>query len=235
MKISNNPCLIVALDFADLKSANDLVERLDPTRCRLKVGKEMFTRFGPSFITSIVKKGFDVFLDLKFHDIPNQVAGACLAAADLGVWMLNVHALGGMKMLEAAKNAIASVPGKRPLLIAVTLLTSLDESELKAIGLKPSVKENVLNLALLANNAGLDGVVCSAEEAAYLRAEIGENFLLVTPGIRLAQDNRDDQKRIMTPRDAIASGVDYLVIGRPITKSPDPLAVIADIEKMILR
>jgi orotidine-5'-phosphate decarboxylase len=226
------PRLIIALDFDNLQQAYSLVEKLEPARCRLKVGKEVFTKFGPTFVERLVKKGFDVFLDLKFHDIPHTVAKACQAAAELGVWMVNVHALGGQEMLRAAREAIENAKDRRPLLIAVTLLTSLVEADLPMIGLQGTMEENVLRLARLAKENLLDGVVCSALEGPLLRSELGKNFYLVTPGIRLKPE-KDDQKRTLTPREAIDAGSDYLVVGRPITRAENPLAVITEIENQI--
>lgn len=212
--------LIIALDFDDKAKAFELVDQLDPSQCRLKVGKESFTRFGPQFVECLQAKGFEIFLDLKFHDIPNTVAKACKAAADLGVWMLNVHALGGKQMMTAAADAIANVPNK-PILIGVTILTSHEQSELTDVGLQGSIEDNVLRLAKLTQDAGLDGIVCSAQEAASLRQTMGSEFQLVTPGIRLS-DAGDDQKRIMSPQNAMSAGANYLVVGRPITQSADP-------------
>ena len=217
----NNSPIIVALDFAESSKALELLSRLDPKQCRVKIGKELFCRGGPALVEKTVKLGFDVFLDLKFHDIPNTVAQACAAAADLGVWMINVHALGGRKMMEAARAALRSQP-KPPLLIAVTVLTSLEANDLLEIGLAGTAQENVLRLAALARQAGMDGVVCSPLEASALRVIHGKNFLLVTPGVRLQGAEQDDQKRVMTPREAIQNGADYLVIGRPITAAADP-------------
>lgn len=220
--------IIVALDFADEASALALVERLDPGLCRLKVGKEMFTRLGPAFVERLMKRGFDVFLDLKFHDIPNTVARACAAAAGLGVWMLNVHASGGRRMMEAAREALDGF-AQRPLLIGVTILTSLSAEELSEIGFTGSPEENVRRLAALAQQSGLDGVVCSPREAAALRSERGDDFLLVTPGVRPAGADIGDQRRVMTPADAMRAGASYLVIGRPITAAADPLAALMEI------
>lgn len=218
--------IIVALDFPDMASAWALVERLDPQLCRLKIGKELFTRAGPAFVQRLVQANYDVFLDLKFHDIPNTVAAACAAAADLGVWMMNVHALGGRRMMTAAREALERAGGTRPLLIAVTILTSLDDSDLVEIGLAGTSADNVQRLAALTRASGLDGVVCSAREAAALRAALGEDFLLVTPGIRPGGSEKGDQRRVMTPGEAMAAGSSYLVIGRPVTQAADPVAVL---------
>jgi orotidine-5'-phosphate decarboxylase len=218
----HDPRIIVALDFSNAGDALQLANKLDSRLCRLKVGKELFTAAGPQLVEKLMTMGFDVFLDLKFHDIPNTVASACKAAARLGVWMVNVHALGGRKMLMAARNAIAQ--GSSTRLIAVTLLTSMDQDDLTDIGLQGQPEQIVERLARLANDCALDGVVCSALEAANLRNQIGKDFCLVTPGIRPAnEDQTDDQKRITTPRQAIANGANYLVIGRPITQSADPI------------
>lgn len=227
-----DPRIVVALDYADAAEALELAEELDPRYCRLKVGKELFTRGGPALVERLVKDDFDVFLDLKFHDIPNTVAQACAAAADLGVWMVNVHALGGRRMMEAARDALerAACP---PLLIGVTVLTSMDENDVREIGLPGTPRDNVLRLAALVKQSGLDGVVCSSQEAADLRQGMGGQFFLVTPGIRPRGAQADDQKRIMTPYDAIRSGSDYLVIGRPITMADDPMRALLEIQAEI--
>ena len=221
--------IVVALDFDKQQDALALVDDLDPKLCRLKVGKEMFSHFGPEFVKALHARGFDVFLDLKFHDIPNTVAKAVKAAADLGVWMVNVHASGGVKMMEAAKKALEPYGESAPLLIAVTVLTSMGEEDLQELGIERSPAEQVLFLAGLVNKAGLDGVVCSAQEASMLKDRFGEDFKLVTPGIRTASASNDDQKRIMTPKKAVDSGSDYLVIGRAITKSQDPITTMKEI------
>jgi len=218
--------IVVALDFDKQADALELVDRLDPSLCRLKIGKEIFTHFGPDFVKQIHAKGFDVFLDLKFHDIPNTVAKAVKAAADLGVWMVNVHASGGTRMMEAARKILEPYGDKAPLLIAVTVLTSMSEDDLLDLGITKSPEEQVNFLAGLAHKAGMDGVVCSAQEASMLRANYEQDFNLVTPGIRTADASSDDQKRIMTPERAVQAGADYLVIGRAITKSSDPIAII---------
>ena len=214
--------IIVAVDFADVKSAWNFIDRVEPNDCRLKIGKELFTHAGPDFIKQIMNKGFDVFLDLKFHDIPNTVAKAIIAAADLGVWMTNVHASGGSRMMQAAKDALYPYGKDAPLLIAVTVLTSMEAVDLQEIGIHVSPLEQATKLALLAKNCGLDGVVCSAKEVQSFRTRLGSDFKLVTPGIRPAGSNADDQRRIMTPQRAQAAGSDYLVIGRPITQAEDP-------------
>ncbi|OCF96613.1 orotidine-5'-phosphate decarboxylase [Gilliamella sp. wkB308] len=214
--------IIVAVDFADVKSAWNFIDRVEPNDCRLKIGKELFTHAGPDFIKQIMNKGFDVFLDLKFHDIPNTVAKAIVAAADLGVWMTNVHASGGSRMMQAAKDALYPYGKDAPLLIAVTVLTSMESVDLQEIGIPISPLEQATKLALLAKNCGLDGVVCSAKEVQSFRTRLGSDFKLVTPGIRPAGANADDQRRIMTPQRAQAAGSDYLVIGRPITQADDP-------------
>jgi orotidine-5'-phosphate decarboxylase len=229
MSEHSGPRIIVALDFAEVGRAEALLAQLDPARCRVKVGKELFTRAGPAIVERAVNAGFGVFLDLKFHDIPNTVAAACEAAADLGVWMVNVHAQGGPAMLAAAHERLASRT-VRPLLVAVTVLTSFEAADLAAIGCPGDPGERVLQLAALARDAGLDGVVCSPLEAAGLRARFGAGFRLVTPGVRPAGAGRQDQKRVMAPAQAVHAGASDLVIGRPITAAPDPLAALAAIE-----
>jgi orotidine-5'-phosphate decarboxylase len=222
--------IIVALDFASEPPALALAERLDPERCRLKVGKELFTRLGPAFVERLQRLGFEIFLDLKFHDIPNTVAAACAAAADLGVWMVNVHVSGGRAMMAAARERLSQYE-RPPLLIGVTVLTSLDRVDLDAIGCPGEPHERVLMLATLARNTGLDGIVCSPQEAASVRAALGLDFRLVTPGVRPTGAASGDQKRVMTPAEALAAGADYLVIGRPITQAPDPLSVVDEIDR----
>jgi orotidine-5'-phosphate decarboxylase len=224
--------IIVALDYADARSATILVDRLQPSACRLKVGKELFTASGPEFVAMLVKRGFDIFLDLKFHDIPNTVAQACKAAAALGVWMLNVHALGGRTMMQSAREAIGTAPG-RPRLIAVTVLTSMAEKDLHEVGIDAAPFDEALRLAALARECGLDGVVCAAHEAGAIRGQLGESFLRVTPGIRLPGDPAGDQKRVMTPRQALESGSSYLVIGRSVTRAAQPLEVLARINSEV--
>lgn len=219
--------LIVALDFPEVASAEAMLTRLDPALCRVKVGKELFTRGGPQMVERIHKQGFEVFLDLKFHDIPNTVAGAVKAAAELGVWMVNVHAGGGGTMMRAAREAIGS--NSSTLLIAVTVLTSLGQEDLTEVGLEVDPETHVLRLAALAQKSGMDGVVCSAREISPLRAVLDKNFLLVTPGIRPASDSADDQKRTQTPAEAVRLGGDYLVIGRPITQAADPRAKLLQV------
>jgi orotidine-5'-phosphate decarboxylase len=227
-----DPRIIVALDFPDAKAALELASRLDAGMCRVKVGKGLYTAAGPALIGKLQASGFGVFLDLKYHDIPSTVAAACAAAAALGVWMVNVHALGGRAMLEAARAALPEA-GKRPRLLAVTLLTSMGARDMAEVGLSGSPQAAVLKLAQLARASGLDGVVCSAQEAPGLRRRCGDDFLLVTPGIRPAGAGPDDQSRVATPRAAIAGGADYLVIGRPITRAPDPLAALRAIHAEI--
>ena len=222
--------VIVALDYPNKEQALAIANQLDPAQCRVKVGKELFTRCGPSIVESLHNAGFDVFLDLKFHDIPNTTAKAVRAAAEMGVWMVNVHASGGRRMMEAAKNELEQVNGADTLLIAVTVLTSMERSDLKDIGLDIDPLEHVKRLASLTEQSGLDGVVCSAQEVTPLRSVIGSDFQLVTPGIRPADAEVGDQKRIMTPSDAIQAGSDYLVIGRPITKAASPLDALAKIQ-----
>ena len=227
-----NSRVIVALDYANAQSAMALVDRLEPAACKVKIGKELFTAAGPAFVATLVQRGFDVFLDLKFHDIPNTVAHACKAAAQMGVWMLNVHALGGRSMMSAAREAIESVP-RKPHLIAVTVLTSMAEPDLREVGIDASPLAEAMKLAGLAQDCGLDGVVCSAHEAGAIRQRHGDRFLRVTPGIRLPQDSAGDQRRVMTPQAAIEAGASYLVIGRSVTGAPDPLALLAHINEEI--
>ena len=231
MNNSQSP-VIVALDFDNQLSALALAERLDPTQCRLKVGKELFTRAGPELVKTLVAMDFDVFLDLKFHDIPNTTAKAVSAAADLGVWMTNVHASGGSRMMSAAKQALEQ-QGSAMLLIGVTVLTSMDDTDIAELGIGRSPVEQVLHLAGLAEKSGLDGVVCSAMEAKVLKAELGADFKLVTPGIRLPENAADDQRRVVSPPQAMAMGSDYLVIGRPITQSSDPLGTLLKINQSL--
>ncbi|MER2493409.1 orotidine-5'-phosphate decarboxylase [Catenovulum sediminis] len=232
MQNCNSP-VVVALDFNDAQKAQQLVSQLTPADCRLKVGKEMFTLFGPEFVKSLTSKGFDVFLDLKFHDIPATTAKACLAAANLGVWMLNVHASGGVNMMQTAKNLLQDNFQNPPLLIGVTVLTSMDDQDIQSLGIQRSAGEQVIHLAGLAQQAGLDGVVCSAQEASALKSEFGQDFKLVTPGIRPEGADVGDQKRIMTPKKAISSGSDYLVIGRPVTQADNPKAVLDAINQSL--
>ena len=228
MKNDIGPRIIVALDYPDAGSTLQLVNRLEPLQCRLKVGKELFTVAGPDFVRRLAGEGFDVFLDLKFHDIPNTVARACTAAAGLGVWMLNVHALGGERMLTAAREAVAAAEHP-PLLIAVTILTSMAAPDLAGVGLQGDPEDNVLRLASLAHYCGLDGIVCSSREARIMRETFEEPFHLITPGIRPAGSAADDQRRVMTPAEAIRNGSTYLVIGRPVTAADDPTAVLRTI------
>lgn len=228
----SDPKIIVALDYPEARTALELVSSLDPALCRLKVGKELFTLAGPKIVEQCMQRGFQVFLDLKFHDIPNTTAQACNAAASLGVWMVNVHAMGGRKMMEAARESLAK-SSRPPKLIAVTILTSMAQEDLAGIGIMATPAEMVLRLATLARDSGLDGVVCSAQEAALLRQHCGVNFCLVTPGIRPVDSAADDQSRIMTPTAALQNGASYLVIGRPITKAADPLLALQKISKEI--
>ncbi len=224
-----SPRIIVALDYADGKSALNMADQLDAKFCRLKVGKELFTREGPYIVEQLITRGFDVFLDLKYHDIPSTVAKACVAAAELGVWMLNVHACGGKKMMTAAAEALSVYGSDKPLLIAVTVLTSMDDQDLTELGFRTGVHDQVLRLATLANESGLDGLVCSAQEALQLHQRF-PNFSLITPGIRPQGSAVNDQQRIMTPVNAVLSGSDYLVIGRPITTANNPMKMVADIQ-----
>jgi orotidine-5'-phosphate decarboxylase len=226
----SDPRIIVALDFPSAEQAVAFTAKLDPNACRVKVGKELFTAAGPQLVEKMIGKGFEVFLDLKFHDIPSTVANACRAAARLGVWMMNVHALGGKKMLSAAREAVPAGSSK---LIAVTLLTSMERSDLKDVGLNGEPEDVVRRLAVLAHECGLDGVVSSALEAAELRRIMGESFCLVTPGIRPAGASLDEQRRVTTPRQAIRNGSNYLVIGRPITQANDPAALLRQLNDEI--
>ncbi|WP_370258501.1 orotidine-5'-phosphate decarboxylase [Marinobacter nauticus] len=226
MQNLNDPKIIVALDFPSQNPALALADRLDPAKCRLKVGKELFTRSGPDLVKALQSRGFDIFLDLKFHDIPNTTSAAVAAAAELGVWMVNVHASGGEKMMVACRERLEAFGNDRPLLIAVTVLTSMSDEDLAGIGITSSAEAHVSRLATLTKNSGLDGVVCSAQEASRLKAEQGSDFQLITPGIRPLTADKGDQQRIMTPVDALKAGSDYLVIGRPITQAPDPLAAL---------
>lgn len=225
--------IIIALDFPTAAPALELAERLDPERCRLKVGKELFTREGPAVVERLQGKGFEIFLDLKFHDIPNTTAAACAAAAELGVWMVNVHASGGRRMMAAAREAIET-GRQRPLLIAVTVLTSMSADDLSEIGLFTDPADQVMRLARLAHQSGLDGLVCSAHEAAELHNEFGAGFKLVTPGVRPAGADSGDQRRVMTPEQALQAGASYLVIGRPITQAADPFAAFEQIQQQIV-
>jgi len=222
--------VIVALDYHAEAPALELASRLSPELCRLKVGKELFTSCGPALVEKLQGQGFDVFLDLKFHDIPNTVAGAVRAAASLGVWMVNVHASGGRRMMEAAVDALQPFE-QRPKLIAVTVLTSMSDEDLQELGYTQSADTRVAQLAALAANSGVDGVVCSARETQVLRRERGADFCLVTPGIRLSGDAAGDQRRVVTPAQAMANGSDYLVIGRSITGAAEPLEALERIHR----
>lgn len=230
--MTDNKRILVALDYPTADQAMAMAQQLDPNVCRVKVGKELFTRCGPSIVESLQGMGFDLFLDLKFHDIPNTVAKACAAAAELGVWMVNVHASGGRRMMEAAQEAVAksSSAQQRTKLIAVTVLTSMERADLSEIGLDIDPLDQVKRLAALTQSSGLDGVVCSAQEASALRAQAGVGFELITPGIRPADAEKGDQRRVMTPAEAIAAGSTYLVIGRPITGAADPAAAAIAIQ-----
>ena len=234
MQNLNDPKIIVALDFPSKNPALALADQLDPAKCRLKVGKELFTRSGPDLVKALQSRGFDIFLDLKFHDIPNTTSAAVAAAAELGVWMVNVHASGGEKMMVACRERLESFGNDRPLLIAVTVLTSMSDEDLAGIGIASSAEAHVSRLATLTKNSGLDGVVCSAQEAPRLKAEQGSDFQLITPGIRPLTADKGDQQRIMTPTDALKAGSDYLVIGRPITQAPDPLAALQSIHAEVV-
>jgi len=222
----NSP-IIIALDFENENEALALLDSLDPEQCRVKIGKELFTACGPRFVREVIAKDFDVFLDLKFHDIPNTVARAAKRAADLGVWMMNVHASGGRAMMEQTQQALEEFGADKPLLIGVTVLTSLGAEDVAEIGFASTPQEQVLKLASLTKDCGLDGVVCSAAETAVLRPTIGDEFLLVTPGIRRPEDATGDQKRVVGPAEAMADGSSYLVVGRPITRAENPLSALA--------
>jgi len=232
-----DPRVIVALDFANPMRALALADRFDSRECALKVGKEMFVVAGPEPVRWMVERGFRVFLDLKFHDIPNTVAQACAAATRLGVWMVNVHASGGTAMLKAAREAVTRTASEEqrtpPLLIAVTVLTSLADADLAQMRMPGHAADQALHLARMSADAGLDGVVCSAVEAPALRAALSPSFKLVTPGIRPAGSSAGDQARIITPEGAIANGADYLVIGRPITQAADPVAALRNINRAL--
>lgn len=225
--------VIVALDNFELAYLETLASKLSPADCRLKIGKETFCKSGPALIRELVARGFDVFLDLKFHDIPNTVAQAVKVAAELGVWMVNVHASGGRRMMMAAAEALQQCEGRRPLLTAVTVLTSMDATDLAEVGITMTPEQQVLKLARLASDCGLDGVVCSAHEASLLKSKLGQDFVLVTPGVRPVGSSADDQRRTATPSEAISMGSDFLVIGRPITQAPNPQAMLAAINAEI--
>ncbi|WP_213132615.1 orotidine-5'-phosphate decarboxylase [Citrobacter sp. FP75] len=232
--VTDSP-VVVALDYNNRDKALAFVDRIDPRDCRLKVGKEMFTLFGPQLVRDLQQRGFDVFLDLKFHDIPNTTAHAVAAAADLGVWMVNVHASGGARMMTAAREALVPFGKDAPLLIAVTVLTSMEASDLADIGVTLSPAEHAERLARLTQKCGLDGVVCSAQEAVRFKQELGQAFKLVTPGIRPEGSEAGDQRRIMTPQQALSAGVDYMVIGRPVTQSTDPAQTLKTINASLKR
>lgn len=228
-----DPKVIVALDYPNQDAALAFVDRIEPGSCRLKVGKEMFTLYGPDFVRKLHERGHSVFLDLKFHDIPNTCSRAVAAAAELGVWMVNVHASGGERMMAASRDILEPYGKDRPLLIAVTVLTSMEASDLAGIGIGIAPQEQVLNLATLTKNSGLDGVVCSAQESTMLKSALGNEFQLITPGIRPVGSAAGDQRRVMTPVEAVNAGSDYLVIGRPITQATDPAAVLAEINQSL--
>ncbi|EFB3348337.1 TPA: orotidine-5'-phosphate decarboxylase [Escherichia coli] len=232
--VTNSP-VVVALDYHNRDAALAFVDKIDPRDCRLKVGKEMFTLFGPQFVHELQHRGFDIFLDLKFHDIPNTVAHAVAAAADLGVWMVNVHASGGARMMTAAREALVPFGKDAPLLIAVTVLTSMEASDLADLGVTLSPADYAERLAALTQKCGLDGVVCSAQEAVHFKQVFGQEFKLVTPGIRPQGSDAGDQRRIMTPEQALAAGVDYMVIGRPVTQSADPAQTLKAINASLQR
>lgn len=225
--------VIVALDFASAEKTLDFVQQLEPSLCQLKIGKELFTATGRYLVEQLVLQGYRIFLDLKYHDIPNTVASACKVAADMGVWMVDMHASGGRRMMEAAAEAVNNY-SQPPLLIAVTVLTSMTQSELAETGMNLPIDEAVVRLAELSRQAGMNGVVCSAQEATLLRQQLGQELLLVTPGIRLSTDIKDDQRRIMTPKAALAAGSSYLVMGRPITQSEHPSALLQQINQGLI-
>ena len=231
MKQVSSP-ILVALDFPSADSAIALARQLDPALCRVKVGKELYTRCGPDILNELHKLGFEVFLDLKFHDIPNTTAQAVGVAADMGVWMVNVHASGGRRMMEACAEKLSHYLNA-PLLIGVTVLTSMEREDLLDLGIDAEPVDHVMRLAKLTKDCGLDGVVCSSHEVSQLKQTLGSEFQLVTPGIRPASAELGDQRRVMTPREALAAGSDYLVIGRPITKAEQPLAALEDIVKSL--
>ncbi|MFD2230743.1 orotidine-5'-phosphate decarboxylase [Alkalimarinus sediminis] len=228
MGIDNLSPVIVALDYHSKADALVMADKLDPSQCRVKVGKELFTLCGPEILEELHKRDFEVFLDLKFHDIPNTTTKAVQAAADLGVWMVNVHASGGRRMMESCREGLEKYRTP-PKLIAVTVLTSMERQDLSDIGLDVEPMEHVKRLAKLTSDAGLDGVVCSAQEVTAIREICPESFNLVTPGIRPMSADRGDQKRVMTPEEAVSAGSDYLVIGRPITQAQDPLKSLEEI------
>ena len=234
-RVATDSPIVVALDYDNRDKALAFIDRIDPRDCRLKVGKEMFTLFGPQLVRDIQARGFDVFLDLKFHDIPNTTAHAVAAAAELGVWMVNVHASGGARMMMAAREALLPFGNDAPLLIAVTVLTSMEASDLADLGIAATPAEHAERLARLTQNCGLDGVVCSAQEAVRFKSELGQSFKLVTPGIRPVGSDVGDQRRIMTPQQAQTAGVDFMVIGRPITQSANPSQTLRDIRASLLQ
>jgi orotidine-5'-phosphate decarboxylase len=231
--MTTNSPVVVALDFPDMQQAIAMADQLDPSLCRLKVGKELYTATGPVILEELHKRNYEVFLDLKFHDIPNTCAKAVGVAADLGVWMVNVHASGGQRMMEAARNELEK-KSHQPLLIGVTVLTSMEQRDLAGIGLDVEPMKQVERLAKLTQSSGLDGVVCSAREVALIRDVCDADFLTVTPGIRPEGSDIGDQKRVMTPKQAIEAGVDYMVIGRPVTKDFDPGKALKEIDLGIL-
>ncbi len=231
MPVCQTP-IIVALDFPSREAALQLADQLDPKLCRVKVGKELFTSSAAGIVETLNSKGFEVFLDLKFHDIPNTTAMAVKAAAEMGVWMVNVHCSGGQRMMAACREVLDQRNGVQPLLIGVTVLTSMEREDLAAIGLDIEPQEQVLRLAALAQKSGMDGLVCSALEATALKAA-HPGLQLVTPGIRPAGSAQDDQRRILTPRQALDAGSDYLVIGRPISQAADPRQALEDVVAQI--
>ncbi|MCP4186139.1 MAG: orotidine-5'-phosphate decarboxylase [Gammaproteobacteria bacterium] len=231
----SDPKVIVALDTSDSAQALEFAQKASPELCKLKVGKELFTSSGPQLVEKLTVQGYDIFLDLKFHDIPNTVKKAVFAASQLGIWMINVHASGGQAMLLAAREAVDMAGSHRPFLIAVTVLTSMSDDDMSQLGINRTVSEQVRAMASLALESGLDGMVCSAKEAAMLRQQFGDSALLVTPGIRPVGTNPDDQQRIMTPKQAINDGSSYLVIGRPITQHANPAEALAEINQSLIQ
>ncbi|BAP58759.1 orotidine-5'-phosphate decarboxylase [Candidatus Tachikawaea gelatinosa] len=227
--INNSSPILIALDYSNLNEMLDFVDKIDPQYCRLKIGKEVFTRFGPSLIKNLQKKGFQIFLDLKFHDIPNTVARAVTAAAELGIWMVNIHAIGGINMMISASKAIMKFGKDAPLLTAVTILTSISQNDLKFIGIQLSLDQYVKKLAVLAQECGLNGIICSANQVKSLKKDLGKNFKIVVPGIRLSGDQKNDHCYVTTPLEAKNIGVDYMVIGRSITNSKNPFDVLQKI------
>jgi len=227
----NDSKVIVALDFSSLNETEIFLKKIKGQNCRLKVGKELFTKEGPNVIKLIQQYDFEIFLDLKFHDIPNTVSHAIKASCNLGVWMVNVHASGGKQMMLAAREAV-ECSSHKPLLIAVTILTSFDNSSYQELGFKNDLQEQIAYLATMSEKSGMDGIVCSANDICFIKPLVNEKFQFITPGIRV-QKSSDDQKRVTTPENAISNGSNYLVIGRPVTLSDDPASMIEKINQSI--